>query len=162
MQNLKTLTHEHVSVSSLGIRINNKIEVRIKDRSNLINDSTAFGCVFSDVSGKYAIKFVRLTKRSAYDEFLQEAMIGSNVPKDHAIRIFDFGIVEDKNRHWFRKQTKSTVQDIDKFLQTNTFDDDWTRPAAYQRDHSWGIYIMEHFKQNKNEEAFKNKKWVKG
>lgn len=161
MSNTKLIESQHISISSVGLRINNKIEVRIKDKSNLINDTTVFGCVFSDVSGKYAIKFVRLGNRGAHDEFLQEAMIGANVPKDHAIRIFDFGIIENKKRQWFRKQTNGIVQDIDKFLQANTYEDEWTKPAAYQRDHSWGIYIMEHFKQNKNEEALSLRSYFK-
>jgi len=125
------------------IQFSGKVSGTVKDSSNLINDSTAFGCVFSDTTGKYAIKFVMLTGPREVETFINEAQIGMKVDPNHAVRIHGYDIIDGIDQ----------TSKIDAFLSKHTRSSKWKSKYHYTRKHDWGIYVMNHFKEGKDEEA---------
>lgn len=130
-----------------NISFKGNVNCTIEGKTNLLSDSTAFGCVFSDKTGKYAIKFVKLKKTpEAALTFIKEAGIGMKVSEEHAVKIHAFTI----------ETMKETIEKIDAFLRKNTFSYPWVAGSTsqfYTSDHIWGIYVMNHFKQEKDEKA---------
>lgn len=125
------------------IKFSGKVSGVVKDSSNLINDSTAFGCVFSDTTGKYAIKFVMLTGPREVASFINEAHIGMKVDPNHAVRIHGYDIIDGIDQ----------TSKLDAFLSKHTRSPKWKSKYHYTKKHDWGIYVMNHFKEGKDEEA---------